>query len=73
MALSPKAHGFASPASLASTAKDTRRRTTTAIVTSDLFAIVAFSLIGLLLVLLGLGVMVRFPDLGAVIEQYNQF
>jgi hypothetical protein len=33
-------------------------------------AVVAFSLIGLLL---ALNLMFRFPDIGAVIEQYNQF
>ena len=36
----------------------------------DLHAVVAFCLIGLLLVL---NFILRFPDLGAVIEQYNQF
>jgi hypothetical protein len=36
----------------------------------DLSMIVAFCLIGLLLTL---NVILRFPDLGAVIEQYNQF
>lgn len=36
----------------------------------DLQAIVAFCLIGLLLTL---NVMLRFPDLGAIIEQCNQF
>ena len=37
---------------------------------SDLQLVVAFSLIGLLLTL---NVMFRFPDLGALIAQYNQF
>ena len=37
---------------------------------SDLFAVVAFCLIGLLL---SLNLVLRFPDFGAVIEQYNQF
>ena len=32
--------------------------------------VVMFCLIGLLV---GLGLMVRFPDLGALIEEYNQF
>jgi hypothetical protein len=36
----------------------------------DLNAVLAFSLIG---VLLTLNLMFRFPDLGAVIAQYNQF
>jgi len=36
----------------------------------DLLTVVAFCLIGLLLTL---NVMLRFPDLGAIIEQYNQF
>ena len=36
----------------------------------DLNAVVAFSLIGLLL---ALNLMFRFPDFGAVIAQYNQF
>jgi hypothetical protein len=36
----------------------------------DLQMIVAFCLIGLLLTL---SIMLRFPDLGAIIEQYNQF
>ena len=37
---------------------------------SDLPMIIAFCLLGLLLTL---SLMLRFPDLGAVIEQYNQF
>ena len=36
----------------------------------DLAAIVQFCLIGLLVTLI---VMLSFPDLGALIEQYNQF
>ena len=36
----------------------------------DLQAVVAFSLLGLLLTL---NVMFRFPELGALIAQYNQF
>jgi hypothetical protein len=36
----------------------------------DLAVVVAFSVIGLLI---ALNVILRFPDLGAVIEQYNQF
>jgi hypothetical protein len=42
----------------------------TAIANPDLHAIVAFCLIGLLL---ALNLILRFPDFGAVIEQYNQF
>jgi len=36
----------------------------------DLLAVIAFCLIG---VLLALNMILRFPDFGAVIEQYNQF
>jgi hypothetical protein len=36
----------------------------------DLPTIIAFCLLGLLLTL---NLMLRFPDLGALIEQYNQF
>jgi hypothetical protein len=36
----------------------------------DLTAVIAFCLIGLLL---SLNFMLHFPDLGAVIEQYNRF
>jgi hypothetical protein len=38
--------------------------------TPDLLAVVAFCLVGLLL---ALNLILRFPDFGAVIEQYNQF
>jgi hypothetical protein len=38
--------------------------------TADLNAVVVFCLIGLLL---ALNLILRFPDFGAVIEQYNQF
>ena len=41
-----------------------------AVANPDLQAVVAFSLIGLLLTL---NVMFRFPELGALIAQYNQF
>jgi hypothetical protein len=37
---------------------------------SDLILIVQFCVIGLLIMLI---VMLSFPDLGALIEQYNQF
>ncbi len=36
----------------------------------DLYAAIAFCLVGLLLTL---NFILRFPDLGAVIQQYNQF
>jgi hypothetical protein len=36
----------------------------------DMYAVVAFCLIG---ILLALNLMLRFPDMGAVIAQYNQF
>lgn len=42
----------------------------TAVTNPDLQAVVALCLIGLLLTL---NIMFRFPDLGAIIEQYNQF
>jgi uncharacterized membrane protein YdfJ with MMPL/SSD domain len=45
-------------------------RLVTAIANPDLHAVVAFCLIG---VLLALNLILRFPDFGAVIEQYNQF
>jgi hypothetical protein len=41
-----------------------------AITDPDLFAVVAFSAIGLLL---AFNLILRFPDFGAVIAQYNQF
>jgi hypothetical protein len=45
-------------------------QTVAAIMTPDLLAVVAFCLIG---ILLALNLILRFPDFGAVIEQYNQF
>jgi uncharacterized membrane protein YdfJ with MMPL/SSD domain len=45
-------------------------RLVTAIANPDLHAVVAFCLIGFLL---ALNLILRFPDFGAVIEQYNQF
>jgi hypothetical protein len=45
-------------------------RLVTATANPDLHAVVAFCLIGLLL---ALNLILRFPDFGAVIEQYNQF
>jgi hypothetical protein len=41
-----------------------------AITNPDLHAVIAFCLIGLLI---SLNLILRFPDFGAVIEQYNQF
>jgi hypothetical protein len=51
-------------------AKTTWHRAVAAIMTPDLCAVVAFCLIG---ILLALNLILRFPDFGAVIEQYNQF
>lgn len=45
-------------------------RLVTAIANPDLHAVVAFCLIGFLL---ALNLILRFPDFGAVIEQFNQF
>jgi hypothetical protein len=45
-------------------------RLVTIIANPDLHAVVAFCLIGLLL---ALNFILRFPDFGSVIEQYNQF
>jgi hypothetical protein len=53
-----------------SMAKTTWHRAVAAIMTPDLCAVVAFCLIG---ILLALNLILRFPDFGAVIEQYNQF
>jgi hypothetical protein len=38
--------------------------------TPDLYTMIAFSLIGLLL---ALNLMLRFPEIGALVNQYNQF
>jgi hypothetical protein len=46
------------------------QRIFTVVTNPDLQAILALSLIGLLLTL---NIMFRFPDLGALIAQYNQF
>jgi hypothetical protein len=54
----------------ANVAKATWPQAVVAIMTPDLCAVVAFCLIGFLL---ALNVILRFPDLGAVIEQFNQF
>ncbi len=51
-------------------AEEPWQRILTAVTNPDLQAVLAFSLIGLLLTL---NVMFRFPDLGALIAQYNQF
>lgn len=45
-------------------------RLVTAIANPDLHGVVAFCLIGFLL---ALNLILRFPDFGTVIEQYNQF
>ena len=45
-------------------------RLVTAITNPDLLTVVTFCLVGLLL---SLNFILRFPDFGAVIEQYNQF
>ena len=50
--------------------KNLRQRIFIAVTNPDLQAVVAFCLIGLLLTL---NVMFRFPELGAIIAQYNQF
>jgi hypothetical protein len=74
MTLLPEAHRSLppkkSPGRPASIAETAWRKAVAAIMTSDLSAVVAFCLIGLLL---ALNLILRFPDLGAVIEQYNQF
>jgi hypothetical protein len=46
------------------------QRIFTAVSNPDLQAVVALSLIGLLLTL---NIMFRFPDFGAIVAQYNQF
>jgi hypothetical protein len=63
----PSAKSAARPANIA---KAAWLQAVAAIMTPDLSAVIAFCLIGLLL---ALNLMLRFPDLGAVIEQYNQF
>ena len=45
-------------------------RLVTVIADPDLHAVIAYCLMGLLLTL---NLILRFPDLGAIIEQYNQF
>jgi hypothetical protein len=51
-------------------AEEPWQRILIAVTNPDLQAVVAFTLIGLLLTL---NVMFRSPDLGAIIAQYNQF
>jgi hypothetical protein len=70
MTLLPKAHDFLLPTKSTGSPASSFRRAVSATLTPDLLAIVAFCLIGLLL---ALNMILRFPDLGAVIEQYNQF
>jgi hypothetical protein len=53
-----------------SVAKTAWHRAVAAIMTPDLSAVIAFCLIGFLL---ALNLILRFPDFGTVIEQYNQF
>ena len=55
----------------ASVAKASWLHAVAAIMTPDFNAVVVFCLIGCLL--LALNLILRFPDFGAVIEQYNQF
>ena len=50
--------------------KTAYHRTVATLTDPDLIAIVAFCVLGLLV---ALNVILRFPDLGALIEQYNQF
>jgi hypothetical protein len=70
----PKAYDF--PPLIKSTdrhAKTTKiawYRMVATIMNPDLLAVIAFCLIG---VLLALNIILRFPEFGAVIEQYNQF
>ena len=47
-----------------------RSRLVTVITNPDLLTVVTFCLVGLLL---SLNFILRFPDFGGVIEQYNQF
>ncbi|MGC2661658.1 MAG: hypothetical protein WA324_27190, partial [Bryobacteraceae bacterium] len=72
MTLLPKAHDFLPPTKStgrpASSTKTSLRRAVSATLTPDLLAIAAFCLIGLLS---SLNMILRFPDLAAVIEQYN--
>jgi hypothetical protein len=62
----PPAKSTGRPARITTTAW----RAVAAIMTPDLLAVVTFCLVGLLL---ALNLILRFPDFGAVIEQYNQF
>ena len=63
----PPTKSTARPASIAKTAW---LQVVGAIMTPDFTAVVAFCLIGFLL---AINLMLRFPGLGAVIEQSNQF
>jgi hypothetical protein len=63
----PQTKSEARPATLA---KTTRRWAIAAIMTPDFQAVFLFCLIGLLL---ALNAILRFPDLGAVIEEFNRF
>jgi hypothetical protein len=58
------------PLTQAKTARTTWYRLLAAISEPDFITIVAFCMVGLLTML---NVMLRFPDLGSLIELYNQF
>ena len=65
----PKAHGIL-PLTQAKTTETAWHRLLAVISKPDFVATVVFCTIGLLTML---NVMLRFPGLGAIIEQYNQF
>jgi hypothetical protein len=65
----PRARGI-SPLTQAKTTGPAWYRLLAAISKSESITIVAFCAIGLLIML---NVMLRFPDLASLIEQYNQF
>jgi hypothetical protein len=66
---SPKAHGIL-PLTHLKTARTVWFKFLALISKPDFIAVVAFCAIGLLTTL---NLILRFPDFGAVIEQYNQF
>ena len=49
---------------------ETESQLATGIANPELHAVIAFCLVGILLTL---NFILRFPDFGAIIEQYNQF
>jgi hypothetical protein len=69
MNLLPKAQGI-TPLTPAAAEGMTRHGWLAAISRPDFLTIVAFCVIGLLVTV---NVILRFPDFGALIEQYNQF